>query len=156
MPPATGEMNQEATICPILAQLTACQPAATTPKPATAPTMEWVVETGMPYMVEKWSQKAAESSAADMPITRMMAASWLDMPGMAVRTAGSTMPLRTVFVTWAPTRTAPANSQIPAAMTALRMEIALEPTASAMEFATSLAPIFHAMYRPSRAVKPMI
>ncbi len=53
MPPATGEMNQEATIWPIFGQLTACQPAATTPKPATAPTMEWVVETGMPYMVEK-------------------------------------------------------------------------------------------------------
>ncbi len=75
IPPATGEMNQEATIWPILAQLTACHPAATTPKPATAPTMEWVVETGIPYMVEKWSQKAADSRAADMPITRMMAAS---------------------------------------------------------------------------------
>ena len=144
-PPAKGEINQLATICPILPQLTELKPAATIPKPATAPTMECVVDTGIPAQVAKLSQMAAERRAADMPMTRSAAASPSIMPGKEARAAGSTMPLRIVSVTWEPTRTAPANSQIPAAITAFFTERAPEPTASAMELATSLAPMFQAI-----------
>jgi hypothetical protein len=45
---------------------------------------------------------------------------------------------------------------MPAAMIAHLTEIDLDPTAAAMEFATSLAPIFQAMYRPKAAVTRMI
>src|SRR5210317_1440732 len=131
-PPAKGEINQLATICPILPQWTEPIPAATMPKPATAPTMEWVVETGMPVQVAKLSQIAADNRAADIPMTRRAAGSPSSMPGIEARAEGSTIPLRIVSVTWEPTRTAPANSQIPAAMTAFFMDNAPEPTASAM------------------------
>ena len=54
------------------------------------------------------------------------------------------MPLRTVSVTLAPTRMEPASSQIAPMMTALRMVMAPDPTASPMELAKSFAPMVHA------------
>ena len=144
-PPAKGEINQLATICPILPQWTEPIPAATMPNPATAPTIEWVVETGIPVQVAKLSQIAADNKAADIPITRSAAGSPSSKPCIDTRAEGSTIPLRMVSVTWEPTKTAPANSQIPAAMTACLTDKAPEPTASAIELATSLAPMFQAI-----------
>ena len=64
--------------------------------------------------------------------------------GLAASMFGSTIPLRTVSATSVPTSTAPANSQIPAMMTACLIVTALEPTAAPMEFATSFAPMVQA------------
>ncbi len=166
-------MNQLATISPIFCQLIASTPNATIPKPVTAPTIECVVDTGIPNELAMCNQIAAAKSEQDMPIASLKAAgeSCLGRPlaavvfvsGLSAEVAGSaacsagflfeamptavgrTIPLRMVSVTWAPTRTAPRNSQIAAAITAFRTVSDLEPTAAAIELATSLAPMFQAM-----------
>ena len=55
-------------------------------------------------------------------------------------------PLRTVSVTASPAKKAPQNSKTAAMMMALRSVNAPLPTLVPMALATSLAPIFHAMY----------
>jgi hypothetical protein len=106
------------------------------PKPIMAPTMEWVVETGRDFHVAKETQRADASRAARAPIRAMWG---------SVRTSVETIPFRMVSVTWEPIKTAPTMFRMPAMNTACRMVIALAPTADAMEFATSLAPMFQAM-----------
>jgi len=145
--PARGEMNQLSTIWPIFPQYTDPNPATATPKPATAPTMACDVETGMPNHVARWRQSAAESSALAMPRH--------STSGSEASAMGSTMPLRIVFVTSEPTSTAPANSQMPATITAWRRLMDPEPTTGPIELATSLAPMVQAMYRPTAAVAAM-
>jgi len=99
--------------------------------------MECVVDTGMPIHAAACSQTAAARSAQTMPRR--------STSGLPASASGLTMPFRTVSVTCEPASTAPANSQMPAAMTAHFMLIDLEPTASAIEFATSFAPMLQAM-----------
>ncbi len=55
------------------------------------------------------------------------------------------IPFLTVFVTASPAKNAPANSNIAAIITACFRVSAREPTEVPMAFATSFAPIFHAM-----------
>lgn len=59
--------------------------------------------------------------------------------------AVSIMPLLTVSVTLGPISTAPANSRMPARMIALSSVSAPDPTDVPMAFATSFAPMPHAM-----------
>ncbi len=105
----------------------------TIPKPTTAPTMVWVVETGQPRREANISQTPAASRLASMPYTRISGESRMD--------AGSMMPLRMVFVTWPPARNAPANSKIAAMTIAWRTVMAPDPTDVPIALATSLAPI---------------
>eukprot|EP00955_Chlamydomonas_euryale_P076447 362664-Chlamydomonas_euryale.AAC.3 len=60
------------------------------------------------------------------------------------------MPDATVLVTSPPRPTAPANSKMPAMMTACHSFSVLDPTDVANEFATSLAPMPHAMKHAER------
>ena len=136
-PPTRGEKIQLAAIRPILAHRMAPKPPPTKPKPTTAPTMEWVVETGIPRAVATWSQMAAASRAEVMPQRMRL--------GLGAKTAGSTMPFRTVSVTWEPTRTAPASSKTAAMITACFRVKAPDPTEVPMALARSLAPMFQAM-----------
>ena len=67
VPASSGETIQLAAIWPTAPQSTAEAPRPATEKPTMAPTMEWVVETGQPFMEAISSQVAAASSAASMP-----------------------------------------------------------------------------------------
>src|SRR5690606_35494901 len=139
-PPTSGLTTQDITTCQTLGQLMAAVPASTRPKPITAPTMLWVVETGQPHLLARLSQIAAASSAAVIPIA--------NSTGSAATTSWSTMPLRMVSVTWPPTKNAPANSNTAARPTAAPMVSALLPTEVPKALATSFAPMFQAMYAP--------
>ena len=98
-PPTRGERNQLAAIWPSLCHSTALQPTATMPKPATAPTIECVVDTGIPRHVAMFSQIAVASRAQAIPRISNAAASCSVIPGIAAMDDGWTMPLRTVSVT---------------------------------------------------------
>ena len=132
----TGDMIQLATTAPSLPQLMTANPPAIIPNPIMAPTMEWVVDTGSDFQVAKLTHKAAARSAEKAPSNARCGSD---------RTSVETIPLRMVLVTCAPMNVAPTQFRIPAMKTAWRMVMALAPTADAMEFATSLAPIFHDM-----------
>ena len=58
MPPSTGEITQLEVILPIDPQLATPQPPAAMPAPKTPPTIEWVVDTGAPTYVAKFSHSA--------------------------------------------------------------------------------------------------
>src|SRR6056297_959635 len=146
-PARTGLMNQLITILPSWGHCTAFIPSAATAKPVTAPTIEWVVETGQPYFEAISSQVPAASSDASMPNT--------SRSGVAANRLASTMPLRMVEVTPPPASTAPENSKMAAMITACRIVIDLDPTAGAMALATSLAPIPQAMNSPNSAASRM-
>ena len=67
-PPISGDVNQLAAMKPIEPQFTLLTPTETHPKPAIAPTIECVVETGQPRNAAMWIQSAAEISAAKVPV----------------------------------------------------------------------------------------
>ena len=131
-----GEMIQLKATARSLPQFTTENPPATMPKPIMAPTIEWVVDTGSDFKVEKLTHSAAARSAEREPIS----ARW-----GSVRISVDTIPLRIVSVTWEPMKVAPTMLRIPAITMACRRVIALAPTDEAMELATSLAPMFQAM-----------
>ncbi|KFB71916.1 MAG: hypothetical protein AW09_002928 [Candidatus Accumulibacter phosphatis] len=96
VPPRTGEMNQLATISPIISQCTACTPRAATPTPHTAPTRACVVATGQPRMLATISQIPAASSAPIMPSTNRCGTGSKSLPSM--------MPVEIVSATSPPAR----------------------------------------------------
>ena len=67
VPESTGDTTQLAAMVITEPQSTEAAPRPATEKPTMAPTMEWVVETGQPFMEAISSQVAAASSAASMP-----------------------------------------------------------------------------------------
>ena len=104
--------------------------------------MECVVDTGAPIEVARLIQRAAASSAAS--ITQR------NVSGLAI-ISGSMMPLRMVLTTSPPAMMAPIASKTPAMASAPSSVMAPEPTAGPTLLATSLAPIFIAMYAPTIA-----
>ncbi len=140
IPPSIGETTQLAAICAILGQFTAVMPAAAIPAPNTPPTTECVVETGAPIQVAKFTQTAAEISAAN--ITQIN--TW-----GSPTAEGSIIPLEIVPTTSPPANSAPALSKTAAIIKAPVMDRAFEPTAGPTLLATSLAPIFNAIYAPT-------
>lgn len=64
---------------------------------------------------------------------------------LARKTEATRMPFCMVLVTWVPMRKAPANSSTAAVSTACRSVSAPDPTDVPIAFATSFAPMFHAM-----------
>ena len=117
-------------------QLAASSPPAITPAPSTAPTMEWVVDTGAPMAVAKLSHSAPASRAEVM--TQMKRP-------LSEIASGLMMPPRMVETTSPPAIRAPATSKMAARMMAPVMVIEREPTAGPTLLATSLAPMFMAM-----------
>ena len=136
-PARTGVTTQLAAIVATSHQWTASIPMATTANPMIAPTIECVVDTGQPNREATVSQAAAARSADNMPMTSTSGSCWRDSASM--------MPLRIVEVTSPPARNAPRNSKTPAIRMAPPTVRAPAPTDVPIEFATSLAPIAHAM-----------
>ncbi len=136
MPPISGEMTQLAAIPSSGPQATADIPAAAIPAPTTPPTTAWVVDTGAPIQVARFTHSAEESRAA---IIAQMKASVLGIR------AGFTMPLEMVSTTSPPAMIAPAVSKMAAISSAPDMVSAFEPTAGPTLLVTSLAPMFIAM-----------
>ncbi|MOA32606.1 hypothetical protein D3C78_1538430 [compost metagenome] len=93
-PDSTGETTQLATIGPMASQCTASTDTPTAAKPITAPTMEWVVETGQPFSEATSNQVPAASSADIMPSTIRS----------GLIASASTMPFLIVSVTSPPAR----------------------------------------------------
>ncbi len=135
-PPMTGEITQEAAICPILPHSMASKPAATMPAPITPPTMECVVDTGAPSQVARFSHSELAISAAII--------AQMKVSGSATA-AGDTIPPEMVLTTSPPAISDPAVSKIAAITSAPPIVRALAPTAGPMLLATSLAPMFSAM-----------
>src|SRR6056297_4363788 len=135
-PPSTGDITQLAAIAPIVGQFTAVIPAAAIPATITPPTTEWVVETGVPTRVARFTQSAADISDAIIAQVKVFA---------SATPAGSMIPFDMVETTSPPARSAPALSQIAAMTMAPLMVNAFAPTAGPMLLATSLAPILSAM-----------
>ena len=130
-------LNFYGTICATFPQATASTPSPTTPKPTIAPTIACVVETGRPKRDATISSVPAEASAASIP--------YRTSSGFCSTRTASSIPLRTVLVTWPPARKAPVNSSRPATRTAPVMVSAPDPTLVPIAFATSFAPIAQAM-----------
>ena len=135
-PPSTGEITQDAAIAPIVSQLTAPNPAAAIPAPITPPTTEWVVDTGAPTYVARFTHNAADRRAAIMAQTKVDASPML---------SGAMMPLAIVLTTSPPAINAPADSNTTAIAIAPPMVNAFAPTAGPMLLATSFAPMLRAM-----------
>ena len=135
-PPNTGEITQLAAILVIVGQFTAAKPAAAMPAPITPPTTEWVVDTGAPTHVARFTQRAADKSAASIAQINTWAVG---------RLSGAMMPLAMVLTTSPPAISAPALSNTTAIAIALPIDRAPAPTAGPMLLATSLAPMFSAM-----------
>ncbi|MCY1557838.1 hypothetical protein D9M68_947210 [compost metagenome] len=93
-PESTGVTTQLATIGPTADHCTDSTDTPTAAKPITAPTMEWVVDTGQPRLVAISSQVPAANNADIMPSTIRS----------GVITPASTMPFLMVSVTWPPAR----------------------------------------------------
>lgn len=102
----------------------------------TPPTTEWVVETGAPMKVARFTQSAADSSAAIIAVTNTR---------LSARLSGATIPLEIVSTTSPPASSAPALSQMAAIAMAPAMDSARAPTAGPMLLATSFAPMLSAM-----------
>ena len=102
----------------------------------TPPTTEWVVETGAPSQVARFTQSAEEMSAAIIAQMKTF---------RSASAVGSMMPLEIVETTSPPASSAPALSQSAAMTMAPPMVSALAPTAGPMLLATSLAPMLSAM-----------
>ena len=135
-PPSTGEITQLAAMAPMVGHDTAPKPAAAMPAPITPPTTEWVVETGAPTLVARFTHSAADTSAAIIAQMKLWVSATL---------VGSMMPLEMVETTSPPARRAPAVSHTAAMTMAPPMVSALAPTAGPMLLATSLAPMLRAM-----------
>ncbi|MPN36683.1 hypothetical protein SDC9_184193 [bioreactor metagenome] len=136
MPPSTGEITQLAAMLLIVPQLAAFMPPAAMPAPRTAPTMEWVVDTGAPMAVAKFSHKAPASNEAVISQMKRL---------LSRMASGLMMPPRIVATTSPPAIRAPAISKMAAMTMAPVMVMACEPTAGPTLLATSLAPMFIAM-----------
>src|SRR5690554_5785706 len=141
-PPNTGEITQLAAILPITSQSATAQPPAAIPAPSTPPTMEWVVETGAPIQVARFSQSAPDSKAAVISQTKARGSS---------RVVGSIMPPLMVETTSPPAISAPAASNTAASNKAAPSDKEPEPTAGPTLLATSLAPILMANESPMTA-----
>ena len=111
-------------------------PPAAMPAPRTPPTIEWVVDTGAPIAVARFSHRAPASSAA---IISQMNAS------LSPIFDGSMMPFLIVLTTSPPAISAPAASNTAAIAIAPARVRAFDPTAGPTLLATSLAPMFIAM-----------
>ena len=85
------------TTAPSFIQLMTENPLAMIPEPIMAPTIEWVVETGKDFQVEKFTHKEAASIAESAPISTIWG---------SVRISVETRPLRVVLITWEPINTA--------------------------------------------------
>ena len=96
VPASSGDTSQLAAMVPTFSQCTASMPIPTAAKPTMAPTIEWVVETGEPFMVAIISQVPAASSADSMPYTINSGLPDID--------SASIMPWRMVAVTSPPAR----------------------------------------------------
>ena len=105
--------------------------------------MECVVDTGSPNRVAIVSQTAAAIIAAMKAYIRSLANALVIKSVFSKST--DRMPLRTVSVTASPAKKAPQNSKIAAMITACLRVRARLPTEVPIAFATSFAPIFHAM-----------
>src|SRR5690554_7300723 len=91
-PPSTGEITQLAAILPITLQSAMAQPPAAIPAPSTPPTIEWVVDTGAPIQVARFSHRAPASRAAVINHTNARGSSRLVgsiMPPLMVDTTRS-------------------------------------------------------------------
>ncbi len=104
------------------------------------PMMLCVVETGKPSLVATVSHTAAAIIAEMNPYIRSLAKT-----SVTVSKSTTRIPFLTVSVTASPAKKAPANSKIAATITACFSVRALDPTDVPIAFATSFAPIFHAM-----------
>ena len=93
-PDNVGEITQLATIGATPLQFTASMDTPTAPKPMTAPMIEWVVDTGQPFIEAINNQVPAANREASMPKTI-----W---SGLIM--SESIMPLRMVCVTEPPAR----------------------------------------------------
>src|SRR5690606_35997777 len=93
-PESSGDTTQLETMGATPPQFTASIDTPTAAKPITAPTMEWVVETGQPLVEATNSQVPAANSADIMPSTIRS----------GVIIDASTMPLLMVSVTSLPAR----------------------------------------------------
>jgi len=145
--PAIGEIIQLATMfrrVPHFIDESARDPLRTRarPKPRTAPTIEWVVETGSLYKVARVIQSPAMRIDENAPIVIRC---WS-------RSSMGTIPFAIVVVTLLPKNTAPENSRIPASTITCFIVRALLPTEVPIAFARSFAPIFHAIYSPATSV----
>ena len=136
IPPKTGDITQLAAIAAIVFQLTSWNPTAAIPAPITPPTTEWVVETGAPTIVAKFTQIAAAKSAAIIAFIKIL---------LSGTSFGSIIPLEIVETTSPPANNAPALSKTAAISSAANILMAFEPTAGPTLLATSLAPIFKAI-----------
>ena len=135
-PPSTGEITQLAAILDMVGQFTAAKPAAAIPAPITPPTTECVVETGAPTHVAKFTQSAADKSAANI--------AQIKMPEVCML-SGAMMPFAMVDTTSPPASNAPMLSNTAAIAIAAPIDKAFAPTAGPMLLATSFAPMFNAM-----------
>ena len=70
-PPSTGDITHEAAILPMVGQETIAKPPAAIPAPITPPTTEWVVDTGAPTYVARFTHNAADRRAAIMAQTKV-------------------------------------------------------------------------------------
>ena len=135
-PPITGEITQLATILAMTAQSAMPQPPAAIPAPRTPPTMEWVVDTGAPIQVARFSHRAPARSAAVISHTKALTSSSL---------SAAIMPPLMVETTSPPAMMAPPASNTAAIRTAPPSDSAPDPTAGPTLLATSFAPILIAM-----------
>ena len=135
-PPRTGDITQLAAILYMVGQFTAANPAAAIPAPITPPTTECVVDTGAPIHVARFTQRAAERSAASIAQIKIE---------VVCRLSGATIPFAMVETTSPPASSAPALSKMTAIAMAPPIVKAFAPTAGPILLATSLAPIFSAM-----------
>src|SRR5690606_25771661 len=148
-PDMKGVTTQLATMGPMAPQWTASAEMPTAAKPITAPTMEWVVETGQPRIEAINSQVPAASNEDIMPRIKRSG-------GIS---SASTMQFLMVSVTCPPARKAQKNWKTIAIRMACLMVSAREPTDVPMALATSLAPTSQAMKKPNaqastRSTKP--
>merc|ERR1712093_896033 len=126
---------------PFQPQLTESAPPTATPTPATAETIEQVVETGHDMRVQIMSHEALT--------TRAQVKARSCTPALPSKMSELMMPFLIVSAVRAPTATAPANSMTAAASVACFIVSDLDATDVANELATSLAPMLNA----SRAAK---
>ena len=105
--------------------------------------IECVVDTGSPNRVAIVSQTAAAIIAAMKAYIRSLANASVTKAVSSKST--ERIPLRTVSVTASPAKKAPQNSNIAAIITACFRVKARLPTEVPIAFATSLAPMFHAI-----------
>ena len=143
VPEIAGETTQLAAMVPTLFHDTASKPIEIITKPTIEPTIEWVVDTGHPFVLAIKSQVPAAHNAESIPIINIFS--------FPTYRLGSTIPFLIVEVTSPPAKYAPRNSKTAAIKIACLKVIALLPTEVPMALATSLAPIPKAMKKPAKA-----